>query len=161
MTVRRRSALRIVEDDTRRLLSSAAYAEQHPSTAGHLDEAFGLLSSEKLDPETTAAVANHLRNALLTAINDIVGEPPPGEDHPMLRLRDHVATLGLAVREAKVATAVVDLARAALRLDHRLGFIRDAEAHGEPGVVFDEVRRAAFATAFACYELARLQDRFD
>jgi hypothetical protein len=160
VTLRRRSALRIVEDETKRFLATVDYAERHAGVAGELDAAFALLSGEKLEPEDIAAVANHLRDALLAAINDMVGEPPPGEDHPMLRLRDFVATRGLAVREAKVATAVVDLARAALRLDHRLGFIRDAEMHGEPAVVHDEVRRAAFATAFACYELGRLQDRF-
>jgi hypothetical protein len=161
VTPRRRSALRVVEDDTRRFLSNGAYAARHEAVAESLDTAFALLAAGKRDPEAIVEVGNHLRDALLRAINDVAGGPPPATvDHPILRLRDYVTALGLATREAKVATAVVDLARASLRLDHRLGSVNEAEAHGEPAVVMDELRRAAFATAFACYELGRLQERF-
>jgi hypothetical protein len=159
VTPRRRSALRSFEDETRRFLSNASYAERHPAVADSLDSAFALLATEKLEPEVVVEIGNHLRDAILGAINEVAGDPPPGEDHPILRLRDRVAAEGLAVREGKVVTTVVDLARASLRLDHRLGFARDAEKHGEPAIVWDELRRAAFASAYACYELARLQER--
>jgi hypothetical protein len=159
VTPRRRSALRSFEDETRRFLSNATYADRHPAVAENLDAAFALLATEKLEPDVVTEIGNHLRNAVLEAINDVAGEPPPGEDHPILRLRDRVATMNLAVREAKVVTSVVDLARASLRLDHRLGFPHHAEQHGEPAIVWDELRRAAFASAYACYELARLQER--
>jgi hypothetical protein len=159
VTARRRSALRAIEDETRRFLASGTYAGRHPAIAENLDAAFDLLATEKLEPEVVVQIGNHLRDALLDAINDVAGEPPPGQDHPILRLRDYLAARGLATREAKVATSVVDLARAALRLDHRLGFAYNAEQHGEPAIVWDELRRAAFSSAYACYELARLRER--
>jgi hypothetical protein len=102
-------------------------------------------------------IGDHLRKALIDATTDVVGAEAGGEqEKPIQRLRAHVGRLLLPAREAEVLVQVVELARVVLRLDHRLNHIREAD-QGEPEVSWEEMRRAAFATAFACYELDRLR----
>lgn len=50
---------------------------------------------------------------------------------------------------------IVELARVVLRLDNRLNHVRDERDRAAPEVEWEEIRRAAFATTVACYELDR------
>ena len=91
---------------------------------------------------------------------DVVGVGTGGtQEKPIQRLRDLFSTLNVPAREADVLTQVVELARVVLRLDHRLNHIRDEADQGESPASWEEVRRAAFTTALACYELDRLRRR--
>ena len=159
MTPGREPAIGQLEDEVRRLLAGSAYNDTHPEAARSLAEAFDLLWSGKTDHNVATRIGDALSNALVQAIDSLLGPAPPGEDRPLLRLRDYLTTLGLPLREAKVAGAVVELARVALRHDHRLSTIHAEVQQGEPDLEWDELRRAAFATAYACYELGQLQSR--
>lgn len=154
-----RSALGDFEDEVRRTLADAAYAAAHPEAAQALDAAFVLLWSGKTDDEVLRPLGDYLRDALLYAIRDLIGDPPRGPDHPILRLREFLRTSRLPTREAKVMQEIVELVRVSLRLDYRISSVHEQTPHSEPPATWDEVRRAAFATAFACYELDRLTNR--
>lgn len=159
MTPGRDSALGQFEHEVRRLLAGAEYSDAHPGASRFLADAFDLLWSGKTERDVAVRIGDLLSNALVQAIDNLLGPAPPGEDRPLLRLRDFLTMLGLPLREAKVAGAVVELARVALRHDHRLSTIHEEVQQGEPDIVWDELRRAAFATAYACYELDQLAQR--
>ncbi len=90
--------------------------------------------------------------------SDVVGPDDGGQqEQPIQRLKAHLGGLPLTAREGDVLAQVVELARVALRLDHRLNHIRDEADQGEPAATWEEIRRAAFATALTCYELDRLR----
>lgn len=57
-------------------------------------------------------------------------------------------------REHAVLIALVELARATLRLDHRLNHIRDEADLDQPPTSQAELRRAAFITALVCDQIA-------
>lgn len=154
------SAIDQVEHHVRRVTDASIFATAHPGSAYHLREAFGLLWSERTDEQIVSEIGDHLRKALIDATTDVVGaEAGSEQEKPIQRLRAHVGRLLLPAREAEVLVQVVELARVVLRLDHRLNHIRDEADQGEPQVSWEETRRAAFATAFACYELDRLRQR--
>lgn len=152
------AAIDQVEASVRRIVESSTFAEAHPGAAHHLNKAFALLWGEKTSDQIISEVGDHLRKALMDATTDIVGEGG-SQERPVERLRTHMATLDLSSREVDVVARIVDLAEAALRLDHRLNHVRDETDRGRKEVGWDEVRRASFATALACYELGRLQVR--
>jgi hypothetical protein len=154
------SAVGDLEGEVRRTLEEGRFAAAHPTAARTLDAAFALLWSGKTDDADVTRLGDLLRDALLVTINDVIGDPPrAGADHPILRLREFLDSRDLVAREAQVLRAVVELARVALRADFRLSSLHDERAQGQPEPQWDELRRAAFATAFACYELDRLTTR--
>ncbi len=152
------SAIDQIEEETRRVISGSEYAEAHPKAAHHLREAFDLLWSGRMDNPVVSELGDHLRKAVMDATTDLVGpDAEGGQEKPIERLRLHLEGLELPSREAEVVSRIVELAEAVLRLDHRLNHIRDEADKGEPDAPWEEVRRAAFTTAFTCYELDRLQ----
>ena len=152
------SAIDQVEQEIHRMTSGPEYAEAHPGVAHHLREAFELLWSGHTDDPVVSEVGDHLRKALMDATTDLVGPDADGQqEHPIERLESHLEGLDLPSRETEVVSRIVELARAVLRLDQRLVHIRDEADKGEPGASWEEIRRAAFTTVFACYELDRLQ----
>ena len=151
------SAVEQVEEEVHRVISGSEYASRHQGAAHHLSEAFKLLWGGRTDDQVVSEIGDHLRKALMDATTDAVGPTSVGgQERPIQRLQSHIARLALPSREANVLTQIVELARVALRLDHRLNHIRDEVDSGEPGTSWDEVRRASFTTAFVCYELDRL-----
>lgn len=153
------SAVEQIEAEIRRVTSGPEYAKAHPGAAHHLREAFELLWNGQTDDQVVSEVGDHLRKALMDMTNDVVGPDAPGlQEAPVERLRKHLEGLNLPSREAEVLSQVVELARVVLRLDHRLNHVRDESDKGEPDVSWDEIRRAAFTTAFACFELDRLRN---
>ena len=156
----RGSAVEQVEQQVRRVAESSDFAEAHPGAAHHLREAFELLWSGRTDEQVVSEIGDHLRKALMDTTTNVVGPDAGGEqEKPIQRLKAHLQGLHLPVREADVVTQVVELARVVLRLDHRLNHIRDEADQEEPAASWEEIRRATFATAFACYELDRLGQR--
>ena len=156
----RGSAVEQVEQQVRRVAEGSDFAEAHPGAAHHLREAFELLWSGRTDERVVSEIGDHLRKALMDATTDVVGPDAGGEqEKPIQRLKAHLHGLHLPVREADVVAQVVELARVVLRLDHRLNHIRDEADQGEPAASWEEIRRATFATALACYELDRLGQR--
>ena len=152
------SAIDQIEEETRRVLSGSEYVEAHPKAAHHLREAFELLWSGRMGDPVVSELGDHLRKALMDATTDLVGPDADGrQEQPIERLRHHLEELDLPPREAEAVSRIVELAEAVLRLDQRLVHIRDEADKGEPGTSWEEVRRAAFTTAFTCYELDRLQ----
>ena len=152
------SAIDQIEEETRRVISGAEYAEAHPKAAHHLREAFKLLWSGQINEQVVSQVGDHLRKALMDATTDLVGPDAEGrQEKPIVRLRRHLEGLDLPSREAEVVSRIVELAEAALSLDQRLDHIRDEADKGKPSATWEEIRRAAFTTAFTCYELDRLR----
>lgn len=154
------SPLSQIEEQVRRVVDSAVFAQAHPDGLHHLREAFDLLWSGRTDEQTVSEIGDHLRKALMDATSDVVDGGVSGlQEKPIQRLRAHISELRVPDREVEVLTQVVELARVVLRLDHRLNHIRDEADQGEPAATWEEVRRAAFSTALACYELGRLRAR--
>lgn len=153
------SPIEQVEEEIQRVTSGSEYAKDHPGAAHHLHEAFELLWNGQVDDRVVSEIGDHLRKALMDATNDVVGAGTEGrQENPIDRLRSHLERMNLPSREAEVLSQVVELARVVLRLDHRLNHVRDESDKGEPDVSWDEIRRAAFTTAFACFELDRLRN---
>ena len=152
------SAVDQTEAQIRRLTSGPEYAKAHLGVAHHLRKAFDLLWSGQTTVQVVSEVGDHLRKALMDATTDLVGpDAEGGQEKPIKRLRLHLEGLELPSREAEVVSSLAELARAVLRLDLRLVHIRDEADQGEPSASWDEIRRAAFTTAFTCHELDRLQ----
>ena len=156
----RGSAIDQVEEQIRRVAEGSDFAHAHPGGAHHLREAFELLWGGRTDEQVVSEVGDHLRKALMDATTDVVGRDAGGDqEKPIQRLEAHLAGLSVPAREADVLMQVVELARVVLRLDHRLNHIRDEADQGEPDASWEEIRRAAFTTTLACYELDRLRQR--
>lgn len=154
------SAIEQTEHQVRQVIDGPAFAAAHAAGAHHLREAFELLWSGRTDEPVVSEIGDHLRKALMDATTDVVGAEAGGEqERPIQRLKTHLAGLNVPAREAEVLAQVVELARVVLRLDHRLNHIRDEADQGEPETSWEEIRRASFATALACYELDRLRRR--
>lgn len=152
------SAVEQVEAEVRRAIDGSEYARVHPRASHHLREAFDLLWDRQTGDEVVSEVGEHLRKALMDATSDVVGSEAQGsQEKPIERLRNYLEGLALPAREAAVVSQIVELARVALSLDQRLNHIRDESDKGEPAMSWEELRRAAFATAFTCYELDRLR----
>ena len=149
-----------VEDEVRRVVAGAEYAEAFPGSAHHLHEAFGLLWSGGTVDQIVSEIGDHLRKALMDATSELLGPTVDGDqEKPIERLKDYLEAADLPSREAAVVVQAVELARVVLRLDQRLSHIRDEADSGEPEAAWEETRRAAFTTAFVCYELSRLRTR--
>lgn len=156
----RGSAIDRVEQEVRRVTDSSAFAEAHPGASHHLREAFELLWGAKTDEQVVSEIGDHLRKALMDTTTDVVGSEGGGQqEKPIPRLKAHLESLRLPVREGEVVAQVIELARVVLGLDQRLNHIRDEADKGEPKATWEEIRRAAFATALTCYELDRLRHR--
>jgi hypothetical protein len=158
---RQGEALAQVEDNVQRLVWGDEFAKAHGGAAHHLREAFDLLWTGRTDDQVVSEVGDHLRKALMDMTNDVVGVETGGkQEQPIDRLDRWLAdSSGMAGREAAVIRSLVELARAVLRLDHRLNHIRDEADKGEPPATWEEARRAAFTTAFVCHELDRASRR--
>lgn len=147
-----------LEQDVRRTIDSASFSEAHPGGAHHLREAFALLWEGRTDDQVVSEIGDHLRKSLMDVASDVVGAAGE-QERPVQRLGIYIDSRGLSAREAEVARQLVEFVRVVLRLDHRLNHIRDEADQGEPETSWDEIRRAAFTTAFACSELDRLSRR--
>ncbi len=150
------SALDQATSETRRVVTGDAFAKAHPGASHHLREAFDVLWRDRLDNQTVPEVGDHLRKALMDVVGDVVGDSGGKVEQPVKSLQLWLATRPLGDRERSVTMAVVELARATLRLDHRLNHIRDEAELGEPEATMPELRRAAFATALACDQIASI-----
>ena len=137
-------------------MTGDAFAAAHPGAAHHLSEAFDLLVSDRVDHQTVSEIGDHLRKALMDVVSDVVGDSGGKVEQPVKSLEAWLGAVDLGEREREVVVAVVQLARSCLRLDHRLNHIRDEVEIGEPEMTPAELRRAAFATAMACEQIASL-----
>ncbi len=156
----RGSAPAQVEDEVQKVVNSAQFALSCPGAARHLSEAFGLLWSGETNDQVVSEIGDHLRKALMDATSEVLGDEARGsQEKPIDRLERHLEDLQLPSRESGVLIQLAELARSVLSLDHRLNHIRDEADTGRAEVSWEEVRRAAFTTAFVCYELDRLQVR--
>jgi hypothetical protein len=139
-------------------LQSASFGSAHPSAAHHLNEAFQLVMSDRLDDPTISEIGDHLRKAFMDVVAGIVPKSDTSAEQPGLRLERWLdANETISDRERAVMVALVNLTKAVLRLDHRLNHVRDEEHKGETPATDAEVRRAAFTTAFTCSQLAALR----
>lgn len=150
------SALEQTEDSVARFLESDRFASAHPAAAHHLAEAFSLLWIEPLNTQVISEMGDHLRKALMDLVADLVGSDDGRVESPAERLDAWLPTRGLQQRELAVVRQLVELAKAVLRLDHRLNHVRDEMGKGESPPSREEARRAAFVTATVCFELSRL-----
>lgn len=151
-----------MDENVRRLVAGGEFAAAHAGAAHHLREAFDLLWEGHADaPQVVSEIGDHLRKAVMDMTNDVVGADAGGrQEQPIDRLKQWLSDLGaLADRERVVIGALVDLTMAVLRLDHRLNHIRDEADKSQPAPTWEEVRRAAFTTAFVCAELDRASHR--
>ncbi len=145
------------ETEVQHLLAGEQFASGHPSGAHHLGEAFSLLWSGETDDKTVSEIGDHLRKAIMDITSDVAGADGGNQEKPIQRLAARLQSAsGLSEREAAALTQLVELGRAVFHLDQRLNHIRDESDKGQPLRAWDEVRRAAFLTAFICYELDRL-----
>ena len=92
----------------------------------------------------------------MDTVTDVAGDAPGKQEKPIERLRDWVASRNVNERERATLDALVELARATLRLDHRLNHIRDEADLDQPPASKPELRRAAFVTALVCDQLSSL-----
>lgn len=137
------------------LIDSPRFATRQPGAAHHLAEAFSLLRTEGTSTQQTSEIGDHLRKAIMDATTAVLGEDP-GQEKPIARLESWLdGNTTLHDRERPVLADLFRLAASTLRLDHRLNHVRDEVGKGEPAPTFEEMRRAAFMTALACYELDR------
>ena len=150
------TALEQVDTDVRRVIEGEAFAAMHAGAAHHLREAFALLWQDRLDDQAVSELGDHLRKALMDTVTDVVGDTPGKQEKPVERLRDWVSGLEVNDREQAVLEALVELARATLRLDHRLNHIRDEADLDQPPATKAELRRAAFVTTLVCDQLSSL-----
>ena len=150
------SALDQVDTDVRRVIEGDAFAAKHAGGAHHLREAFALLWQDRLDDQAVSEIGDHLRKALMDTVTDVAGDAPGKQEKPIERLRDWVSGRDVNEREQAVLDALVELARATLRLDHRLNHIRDEADLDQSPATKAELRRAAIATAVVCDQLSSL-----
>ena len=142
---------RVVQDAIK-LVDGPAFARACPSAAKHLEEAFALLVADRLDVPALTELGTHLRSALIDAVATARGNEQPDEDVE----RATKATRKAAAERGDDATmALVDLARAVLRLDHGVTHNRDEQHQGRPIADLATAHRAAYLTAVCCYELVR------
>lgn len=153
---RQGGAIAQVEDTVQRTLSSEAFARAHPGAAHHLSEAFALLWGGSSDQSAISEIGDHLRKAVMDTTTDVLGSDGKDQERPAKRLSAWLrASPSLHSREEEVLTKLVELVDAILKLDQRLNHVRDEVGQGQREVTWEEVCRAAFTTAFVCYELDR------
>lgn len=143
-----------VEEVVRTTVDGADFARDHPDAAHHLSEAFSLLWSDNTNNQVIAEIGEHLRGAIMDMAHDLSGgEGPP--EKPIEQLRSYLQHSAdhLGDRERAVVDKLIELASIALHLDQRLTHIRDEVGKKRPLRSWDEARRAAFSTAFTCYEI--------
>jgi hypothetical protein len=145
-----------VEYVVRRTMDGAAFANAHADASKRLAAAFELLWTGAEGPEAIRQIGEHLRAALQCMTTDLVGGIGSNEQVAP-RLRELVQHLDVGHREADLLEALVEFVDKATRLDQRLAHNKDEADKGRPVRSFAEVRRAAFATAMACYELHSLR----
>lgn len=143
-----------VEEIVRTTVDGADFARDHPAAAHHLAEAFALLWSDDTNNQVIAEIGEHLRGAIMDMANDISGDEGSPEK-PIARLSNYLRSIsdGLGKREVAVLESLIGLTEVTLRLDQRLTHIRDETSKNRPLRTWDEARRAAFMTAFACFEI--------
>ena len=145
-----------VEEVVRTTVSGAEFARDHPGAAHHLSEAFALLWSDRTDIQVIAETGEHLRGAIMDIAQDITDGEGSAE-RPIEPLSSYLQRITdkLGERESAVLQSLIELVDVTLRLDQRLTHIRDETGKGRPLRNWDESRRAAFVTAFTCYEFYR------
>lgn len=151
------TALDQSRSEVERVVLGDEFAKRHAGAAHHLGEAFDLLWQDRLDDQTVSELGDHLRKALMDVVDDVVAGSGGKVEQPVKSLETWLKGQGLADREREVVAAVIELARTALRLDHRLNHIRDEIELGEPAASMAELRRAAFATTMACEQISSIR----
>jgi hypothetical protein len=150
---RQGGAISQVEESVQRALAGEEFAAAHPRAAHHLKEAFDLLRSDVHNDQVISEIGDHLRKSLMDTVTAVLPEGWAGQqEKPVDRLRDWVADqTDLSVRDAAVLHQLVELARVVLSLDQRLNHVRDEGDKRRSPPSSEELRRAAFTTALACY----------
>lgn len=156
LLAREGTAIEQTEIMVRTILDGRSFAAEHAHAAHHLNEAFDLLLSGRVDTQTVSEVGDHLRKALMDVTSDIVGLDDGRQEYPIERLKKWLSDRSLKDRERLVIERLIDLADATLSLDHRLNHVRDESDRGRPEPTWPEMRRAAWTTAMVCAELAQL-----
>jgi hypothetical protein len=135
-----------VEQEVLRLVDGDGFAKRHPAAAEALAEAFRLVRRGLSDDADFAAVGQHLRAALTSGVQASVRLTAPTTAPTAERVD--------AAMQALVALAdkVIDLADQ-LTSASRTG--PQDQTHRRARADIETVRRAAFLTAVACYELDR------
>jgi len=157
LTARSGSPVLQVDEQVRRLVSDR-FASAHVNAAHHLSEAFNLLWSQSTSDQSISELGDHLRKSLMDLTSDIVGDDGGRQEQPVVRLKKWLAGRAddLGAREVVVLERLIDLTEATMRLDHRLNHVRDEQDNGVAPPTWDELRRAAFTTAFLCSELSAM-----
>lgn len=150
------TAIDQVETEVRRVIDGDAFAAEHPGAAHHLREAFEFIWQNRLDDQAVSELGDHLRKALMDMVTDVAVDVVGMQEKPVERLRVWISTRDVNEREQAVLAALLELAQATLRLDHRLNHIRDESDLNQPPASKAELRRAAFLTALVCEQLASL-----
>lgn len=149
-----------VEQSSRPLLESAAFARRFPTVTRHLDRARELLWSEHATSEQVASEIGHqLRSALIEITAAATGETTKVEQVKP-SLQRWVAGQRPS-RESRAIASLVQLAIDVQDLNQRATHIRDEQAKGEAPIGHEELRRAVLLTTLCCAELARLAPSTD
>ncbi len=144
-----------VETTVLRFLDAEQFASQHGGAAHHLRQAFDLLGESASSIQIVSEIGDHLRKAVMDVVADVTGGTRP--ESPGQALRDWLDGHDqIQERQAEAAALLADYVQQIVKLDHRLNHMRDELSKGEPPADNEEIRRAAFLTALACYEISRL-----
>lgn len=141
-----------IEQVVRHLVDGPAFAKAYGSASEHVAEALALLWSDRTDVVTVSDLGGHLRSAVIDTVAGVTGSPVPNVED----IRAQLAAWLKGRTEDREAALLVEVVETAFKLDQRLTHVRDEVGKGAAPPTWNELRRAAFATVFACYELAQV-----
>lgn len=141
-----------VEQEVFTLVDGEGFSKRHPTAAKHLGEAFEIVRRGVDDMADLTEVGLHLRGALSDVVQASAGLLAPEEN---VDRATKAARRAAVERGDRAVQALITLAESVMDLDHGLTHARDEQAKGRPVADPETVRRAAFLTAVACYELDR------
>lgn len=142
-----------IDERVVRLVDDGGFAQRHPDAATHLRAVFELLNGETAwdNPAITIA-GDHLRKALIDVVGAAAALANPDENLERVLRPVRVA----AAQRADTAVAMlIDYVLAVFTLDHAVEHVRDEVHEGREPAGVGTIRRAAFLTAVACFELDR------
>jgi hypothetical protein len=141
-----------VEDEVLKLVDGEGFSTRHPTAAKALGEAFDLVRRGVADVADLAEVGQHLRGAVVDVVAASAGLPAP---HENVAAATKSARKAAAERGDEAVVALITLTEKVTSFDQAITHARDEQAQGRPVADAETVRRAAFLTAVACYELDR------
>lgn len=135
------------------LVDDAGFESRHPHAATHLRAVFNMLNGHgPWDVPAVTIAGDHLRKALIDVAGAQAGLANPDENLERV-LRP--ARVSAAQRGDTALAMLIDLALAVFSLDHAIEHVRDEIHEGRAPATPETIRRAAFLTTVACYELDR------